>query len=188
MVKIISKKYFLPILFIFISFPMIGGSDCRAQDPQFYVLSSGVQRFAIENEIFGKLSKDHPGMKTPARILMYLDSMSFADVISKLRARTMLNWDLQKDLREGKFMLLPQDFELAFSLQCLMPFGPIHERDKGKIIKIRQKLLSGCYTSAGKRKLIAESVNYKLIVMDKKELIHKRIGLFDIINVGKVMR
>jgi len=83
----IDKNRFLFLVFVFFSFSILGVSDCWPQDLQFHFLTPDVQHFAIDNKIFDRLSEDHKQIQEPARILMYLDSISFADVISIERAR-----------------------------------------------------------------------------------------------------
>ena len=142
---------------------------------EFYILSTGVQAFAIKNSIFPKLAADHPEIKGSDRIVLYLDVMTFADVVASKRAEVI-----------GRGVI-SEDFDLAFSFECLLPFGPVHERERGEIIKLRPKFAGTAFTNKVKRERIKESVNEQLIVLDKPSLIEKRQGLFQIMNVNQII-
>jgi hypothetical protein len=153
---------------------VVNASLCWSED--FHILSTGVQAFAIKNNILQKLATDHPRVKGPDRILLYLDVLAFADVVAFKRAEI------------SKRGILNEDFNLAFSLECLLPFGPIHEKEKPKILELRPKLVENAFINKDKREKIENSINEQLIAIEKDSLMKQGIGLFQIMNVYKIIK
>jgi len=146
---------------------------------EFHILSTQVQEFAVKNLIFSKIEQDHPDIKGLEKSLFYIDVLTFADVIAIKRKEII-----------GKKTVTPEpeDYNLSFSIICFLPFGPIHDENKKKIIPIRPKLVQDCFINSGKRQQIRNSINEKLIRLDKNQLIKEGKSMFDIIDVEKINR
>ena len=166
------RKRFL-LITLFLAY-VINPSLCWSEG--FHILSKEVQAFAIKNNILSKLATYHPRIKGSDRILFYLDVLTFADVVAFKRAEII------------KRRTLNEDFDLAFSLECLLPFGPIHEKEKPKIIKLRPKLVGDAFINKVKREKIRGSINKQLIILNKDSLMKERLGLFQIMNVNQIIK
>jgi hypothetical protein len=166
----------LAFLIGFVSVLTLNISLSWSQELQFHVLSPFVQITAIKNNVFATLTTDHPEIKGAEMIDFYLDVMTFADVVGLERARI------------SRRPPDDNDFILGFSLECLIPFGPVHEKRKGKIKEIRRKMVKDAYTIEAKRKNITDSINVNLIKESKDALISKNLGLFEVMDVNKLLK
>jgi len=131
---------------------------------------------AKEKQIYKELSANYPQMSQPQLIFFYLDTMTFSDVVASKRAEL-----LERGIKD-------EDIELGFSLECLIPFGPVHEKQKEEIKKIRPIMVSGAFVFSAKREKIREAINTELIKESKANLIEQNRGLFDIMNVNLLLQ
>ena len=158
---------------------------CFAQDPMRpYILSELVQVVASmpsgqEYKVLKDLVQDYPEVKGSDRVVLFLDALTAADMIAKTRAHLLRSE--RKVLR-----LLQEDVELSFSWFCF-PFGPPHKKKK-EVKDARKQVIENMYMNSDKRANFQKSINLKLLRLPKKELMQRKLNIFDILYIENLIK